>query len=191
MRGTCAHSCMFQVSHGFYPAASTRSRFVASIIARLAAAAVSCIIYLFIYFLQENMQAEVATWHVNQSAIVLSLTNIFFRGPENTHILKRERCRDSGIVSISSTSQSQDYMALLSLRVCCCPCIGFNFNPLSTSAMWLLPTAIYCRQIERFQGASGVALLRARWAGCLHLYSVSSHTDRAPSHLGSSELELL
>lgn len=89
---------------------------------------------------------------------MLSLTNIFFRGLENTHILKRERCRDSAIVSISSTSQSQDYMALLCLRVCCCPCIGFNFNPLSTSAMRLLPTAIYCGQIERFQGASGFAL---------------------------------
>lgn len=35
---------------------------------------------------------------------------------------------------------------------------GFNFNPLSTSAMRLLPTAIYCGQIERFQGASGFAL---------------------------------
>lgn len=91
-------------------------------------------------------------------ASVLSLTNISFHGPENTHILKRERGRDSGIVSISLSSQSQDYRALLSLRVCCCPCIGFNFNPLSTSAMRLLPTAIYCGQIERFQGASRFAL---------------------------------
>lgn len=119
------------------------------------------------------MQARVATPRINVEAYllacVLSLT-IAFCGPENVYVREREMHR-SYIVSISSTIQRQDYMALCSLRACHCPHAGFNFVPLSTSATQLLPTAIYYRQIERFQGVSQFVLAPDVQAGYLHPFS--------------------
>lgn len=67
-------------------------------------------------------------------------------------------------------------MVLFSLRVCHCPRTGLNFAPLSTSAMQLLPTAIYYRQIERFQGVSQFVLALDVQAGYLHsFFLVSLH----------------
>lgn len=94
----------------------------------------------------------------------------------------REReIQESYIVSISSTSQRQDYMALFCLRACHCPCMGFNFNPLSTSATQLLPTAIYYRQIERFQGVSQFVLALNVQAGYLHSLSPFLYASRTPA----------
>lgn len=81
--------------------------------------------------------------------------------------------QESHIVSISSTSQRQDCTALFSLRACHCPCMGFNFNPLSTSATQLLPTAIYYKQIERFQGVSQFVLALNVQAGYLPSFTPS------------------
>lgn len=57
-----------------------------------------------------------------------------------------------------------------SLRACHCSCTGFSFNPLSTSATQLLPTAIYYRKIGRFQGVSQFALALNEQAGYLHSF---------------------
>ncbi len=62
-----------------------------------------------------------------------------------------------------------------------CPCMGFNFNSLSTSAMQLLPTAIYYRQIERFQGESQFVLALNAQAGYLHSFSPSLYMARTPA----------
>lgn len=70
-------------------------------------------------------------------------------------------------------------MVLFSLRACHCPCMGFNFNPLSTSAMQLLPTAIYYRQIERFQGVSQFVLAPNAQVGYIRSFSLSLYMARA------------
>lgn len=93
--------------------------------------------------------------------------------------MREREIQESYIVSISSTSQRQDYMALFCLRACHCPCMGFNFNPLSTSATQLLPTAIYYRQIERFQGVSQFVLALNVQAGYLHSLSLFLYTSIA------------
>lgn len=59
--------------------------------------------------------------------------------------------------------------------------MGFNFNNLSTSAMQLLPTAIYYRQIERFQGVSQFVLAPNAQAGYIHSFSLSLYMTRAPA----------
>lgn len=100
-------------------------------------------------------------------AFVLSLTNIIC-GFEN----KCEReIQQLCIVLISSTSKREEYMALFSLRACHSPCMGFKFKPLSTSVMQLRPTAIYYRQIERFQGVGQYVLALNVQAGYLNSFS--------------------
>lgn len=82
-------------------------------------------------------------------------------------------------------SQSkEDNMALFfCLRACRCPCVGFNFNPLSTSATRLLPTAIYYRQIGRFQGVSRFVLAPNAQPGDSHsFFPVSLHGQSFASH---------
>lgn len=75
-------------------------------------------------------------------------------------------------------SRTQDYMALFCWRASHCHCMGFNFNPLSTSVTRLLPTAIYYRQIGRFQGVSQFVLAPNVQAGYLHSYfSVPLHSQ--------------
>lgn len=101
---------------------------------------------------------------------------MFFRGPENKHILKRGRCRDSGIVSISSTSQSQDYMALRCLRV-----LLVSISTLSAHRRcdcFLLQ--FIAGKLKNSKARVGLRWLRARRAACLHLYSVSSHRQTLP-----------
>lgn len=94
-------------------------------------------------------------------------------GPEDVLVRERE-IQESCIVSIPAMSQRQDYLFLFCLRARRCPCMGFNFDPLSTSAMQLLPPAIYYRKIERIQGVSLFVLALDVPAGfCTLLFSVS------------------
>lgn len=59
--------------------------------------------------------------------------------------------------------------------------MGFNFDPLSTSATQLLPTAIYYRKIERIQGVSPFVLALNVLAGFLRSFSPSLYVARAPA----------
>lgn len=94
-------------------------------------------------------------------------------GPEVVLVRERE-IQESYIVSIPAMSQRQDYLFLFCLRARRCPCMGFNFDPLSTSAMQLLPPAIYYRKIEGIQGVSLFVLALDVPAGfCSLLFSVS------------------
>lgn len=74
------------------------------------------------------------------------------------HLPVRLTGRIHMLFSISPPTKMANHVALFCWRACHRPRTGFSFNTLSTSATQLLPTAIYYRQIERFQGVSRFVL---------------------------------